>query len=273
MPDTIDVGLKHVQETLLLPLWGRAVETMKSEPLLVDTTAVEMLKKINYDFSTITDNISAVSRLGWVARSLLFDGIIGQFLEAHPGATIVNIGCGLDTTFERVDNGSIRWYDLDLPDVIELRRRFIGEDDRRRFIVSSFLDDAWLSTLSIHDTILFVAAGVLYYFEEVQIRGFFGTIADSFPGCQIAFDATASAAMANRLVVKRAGLDDASFLKWGLKNAAEIASWDERIRVMEECPMFRGIRDRLNLRDRITTWISDRLRMQYVVRLQFGGDA
>ena len=166
MSDKIDIKLKNVQETLLLPLWGRAVETQKKEPLLVDKTANEIINKISYNFSTITKNLSEISQLGWVARSLTFDRIIKQFLEKHPKATIVNIGCGFDTTFDRIDNGDVYWYDLDLPDVIELRRQFIKENNRRKFIISSFLDYGWLNKLEIQDNILFIAAGVFYYFEE-----------------------------------------------------------------------------------------------------------
>jgi O-methyltransferase involved in polyketide biosynthesis len=268
MSDKIDIKLKNVQETLFLPLWGRAIETQKKKPLLIDKTADEIIKKINYDFSIITKNISNISQLGWVARSLIFDSIIKQFLEQHPKATIVNIGCGFDTTFERIDNGNIYWYDLDLPDVIELRRQFIKEDKRRMFIISSFLDYKWLNKLKIKDNILFVASGVLYYYNEIQIKEFFIKTADLFPGCEIAFDATSSAKVANKLVVKRVGLNDKSFLKWGLKSAKKIESWDKRIILFKEYPMFKKIRNKLNLENKIITFISDRLKMQYVVHLK-----
>ncbi len=180
----------------------------------------------------------------------------------------MNIGCGFDTTFERIDNGNIYWYDLDLPDVIELRRQFIKEDNRRKFIISSFLDYKWLNKLKIKDNILFIAAGVFYYFNEIQIKNFFIKIADLFPGCQIVFDATSSAEMANKLVVKRVGLDENSFLKWGLRSAKKIELWDERIMLLEEYLMFKNFRNNLNLINKILTFISDRLKMQYVVHLK-----
>jgi O-methyltransferase involved in polyketide biosynthesis len=101
MATSSPLKLGSVQKTLLLPLWGRAVETGKSHPLLVDPTAARIIDLIDYDFSTIATNISFVSQLAWIARSLHIDRTIRRFLEEHPMATIVNLGCGLDTTFER----------------------------------------------------------------------------------------------------------------------------------------------------------------------------
>jgi O-methyltransferase involved in polyketide biosynthesis len=268
MPNKIKIELKNVQETLFLPLWGRACETRKKEPLLVDTAALKIINKINYDFSTISKNLSEISQLGWVARSLLLDGIIKQFLKKHPDATVVNIGCGFDTTFERIDDGRIRWYDLDLPDVIALRKQFIKETNRRKFIASSFLDFDWFKKMEIKDSILFIAAGVFYYFEESQIKKFIVKTADLFPGCEIAFDATSSVKMANKLVVKRVGLDEKSFLKWALRRAKVIESWDKRIFLLGEYPMFKSIRNKLNFTNKIITLLSDHLKMQFMVHLK-----
>lgn len=270
MPERIAICLGNVQRTLLLPLWGRALETQKKEPLLRDRTAVDIIDKIDFDFSTIAANLSEISQLGWIVRSLLIDRIIGRFLEKYPRATIVNIGSGLDTTFERIDNGLIRWYDLDLPDAIELRKEFIAESERRKFISASFLDDSWLDLLPIADNILFIAAGVFYYFEELQIKGFFKKIADRFPGSEIAFDASSPAGvkMANKMVIKNSGLDEKSFLKWGLKSAAEIQSWDSRIEVLAEDLFFKNVGRDMDFRTKFGTWLSDLLKMQYLVHLR-----
>ncbi|MFN2127565.1 MAG: class I SAM-dependent methyltransferase, partial [Anaerolineales bacterium] len=138
-----EINLGSVQKTLLLPLWGRAVETQKPKPILVDSKAVSIINNIPYDFSVIAENINPLSRLSWIARSIYFDKKIKEFVNVSPEATIVNIGCGLDTTFDRVDNGKIHWYDLDLPDTIELRKKYISETDRRKFIPKSVFDTSW----------------------------------------------------------------------------------------------------------------------------------
>jgi O-methyltransferase involved in polyketide biosynthesis len=161
-------ALGSIQKTLLLPLWGRAVETNKPRPLLTDPMAVRIVDSIDYDFSTIAANISFVTQLAWIARSLHIDRTVREFLQQQPAATIVNLGCGLDTTFERVDNGRLSWIDLDLPDVIALRRQYVCEEQRRKFIACSMLDETWMDHVTNNSCVLFVAAGVLYYFEETR---------------------------------------------------------------------------------------------------------
>ena len=99
------IKLGSVQKTLLLPLWGRAIETQKQNPLLIDDKAVSIIKSIPYDFTVISKNINKFVQYGWIARSLYFDNKIKAFIDLYPEATIVNIGCGLDTTFDRIDNG------------------------------------------------------------------------------------------------------------------------------------------------------------------------
>jgi O-methyltransferase involved in polyketide biosynthesis len=271
MSTKVAIDLKDVQKTLLLPLWGRAVETRKQKPRLTDKTAAEIIEKIDYDFSTISSNINPLTQYAWIARSIHFDRTIHQFLQKHPAATVVNIGCGLDTTFERTDNGTLLWYDLDLPDVIRLRREFIEENDRRRFLASSFLDDSWFHQLTVEDNVLFLAAGVFYYFEESQMREFFSKLASLFPESEAVFDVASplGARVANKLVIKAGGMDESSILKWGLKNASEFREWDDRITVLEEYPMFKHMKKGLSLRGRIGTMGSDLLKIMSIVHLSF----
>jgi O-methyltransferase involved in polyketide biosynthesis len=271
MSDKIAIDLGSVQKTLLLPLWGRAVETRKPTPRLLDKTAAEIIEKINYDFSTIASNINPLTQFAWIARSIHFDRTIRRFLQIYPEATIVNIGCGLDTTFERTDNGKLRWYDLDMPDVITLRKQFIEESHRRRFISGSFLEDAWIRQLAINDNVLFLAAGVFYYFEESQMKEFFSRIASLFPGSEAVFDVASplGVRVANKVVIKAGGMDESSILKWGLKRASELREWDDRITVLEEYPMFKYMKKGLSLKGKIGTLESDLLRIMSIVHLRF----
>jgi O-methyltransferase involved in polyketide biosynthesis len=108
---------------------------------------VDIVRKIDYDFETNTKNLHDITLFEWIARSIHIDRIIKEFLNEYPNTTIVNIGCGLDTTFDRVDNGKLLRYDLDLPDAIEFRRKFIQESERRKFISRSFLDESWFSEI------------------------------------------------------------------------------------------------------------------------------
>lgn len=267
----IPVNLGSVQKTLLLPLWGRAIEARKKEPLLVDRTAIEIINELDYDFSTIAANINDVVQVGWIARSLLIDNTIKRFLKKDPQTIIVNIGCGFDTTFDRVDNGKITWYDLDLPDVIELRRQFIPENNRRKYISSSFLDYKWFDQLKDGENILFVAAGVLCYFEEYQIKEFFKKIADSFPNSEMIFEAYSPIAkrISNKIVLKDGGMDEQVLIKWDLKRAKSLILWDSRIKILDEDLFYKNMKRGLSIRGKLITFISDQLRMLYLVHLKF----
>jgi O-methyltransferase involved in polyketide biosynthesis len=270
MSEKVVVDLGNVQKTLFLPLWGRAYETEKADPLLVDKTALEISEKVDFDFSTITRNISELSQIAWIMRSVCVDRVIATLLEKYPKATIVNIGCGLDTTFDRVDNGRLFWYELDLPDVIELRSRFIKESERRKTIPTSFLEEGWLKEIIIGDYVLFIAAGVFYYFEEEGIKDFLKKLADEFPGGEALFDVCSPFGVraANKMVVKRAGLDEKSFLKWGLKHTKDILSWDKRFKLLRTIYYFGD--KRLSFKLRVLGFVSDLLRIQYMIHLRLG---
>jgi O-methyltransferase involved in polyketide biosynthesis len=264
------IELGSVQKTLLLPLWGRAVETGKAHPLLVDRAAAEIIAAIDYDFSTIARNISPITQLAWIARSLHTDRTIREFLARDAGATIVNLGCGLDTTFERVDNGRLRWVDLDMPDVMELRKRFIPESARRRSIACSLLDEGWLRQVTA--PALFVAAGVLYYLDEAELKTLFRRLADASPGAEVLFDACSPRGlrMANKKVIEGGGMDRSATLKWALRRARDLESWDSRIAVLAEYGIFQNFKDGLSIGEKVGTTISDALRIMSMVHLRLG---
>ena len=261
--------LGDVQKTLFLPLWSRALESKKENPLLIDKTALEIVEKVDYDFSPIANNMTELSQITWIIRSICVDAIIKNFLERYPNGTIVNIGCGLDTTFDRIDNGTLLWYDLDLPDVISLRKKFIKENERRKFIPVSFLETGWLREIRVAENALFIAAGVFYYFEEAEIKDFLIRIADNFPGSEIFFDVSSPYGIkrANKMIVKNSGLDEGSFLKWGLKSTKDILSWDERFKLLKTYDYYRGRHHHLSLQSKIIGFISDLFRIQYMVHL------
>ena len=238
--------------------------------MLRDQTALEIIEKADYDFASIAKNISELSQVAWIMRSIYIDEVIRDFLDKHPKAAIVNIGCGMDTTFDRIDNGSLLWYDLDLPDVIELRRKFIKEGERRKFISASFLEENWLKEIKVVDGILFIAAGVFYYFQEDEVKTFLKRIADVFPGCEAFFDVCSprGVEIANKRVINSSGLDEKSYLKWGLKNTKDILSWDNRFEILKIYYYFK--RKDITLKIRMIGLISDWMKIQYMIHLKIG---
>jgi O-methyltransferase involved in polyketide biosynthesis len=270
MTDKTSIDLGNVQKTLLLPLWGRAQETGKKHPMLVDETAVRILQQIDFDFAPLARNLDELSQIAWIKRSLFCDRTVRKFLANCPDGTVVNIGCGLDTTFERIDNGQVRWYDLDLPDTIALRARFIQESERRRFIASSFLEPDWLKSLQVEGNVLFIAAGVFYYFQEEEIKGFLLRLLESFAGCELLCDVCSplGVRVANKKVVESAGLDERSHLTWGLKNKKDLLAWDSRIRLLETLHYFGDLR--FSPRNLLMGAFSDLMGIQYMLHLRLG---
>ena len=270
MTNKVKLNLGDIQKTLFLPLWGRATESRKKKPSLIDETAVAIMDQVDYDFSKAAENIDDLSMIAWVQRSKISDCVIRRFLDLYPDGTIVNIGCGLDTTFDRVDNGKLRWYDLDLLDVIELRKKFISEGVRRNFIATSFLETEWFNQIKVENNVFFLAAGVFYYFEPDQIQSFFQQLLDRFPGCELLFDVASEVGVrvANEKVIESSGLDEKSYLKWGLKNKKDILDWDQRIQLIRTYYYFRTLR--LSLRNILMGLLSDLLGIQYMLHFKLG---
>jgi len=188
----MDIQLDDIQKTLLMPLYGRARLSMEGNTLLMDNMAVEIVKKINFDFSFIEENTSYAGHIYYSHRARIFDDSILNCIKHHPGATIVNLGSGLDTTFSRVDNNLINWYDIDLPDVIDLRSRLIPETERSKYIKASIFDMDWMQAIKPAGPVLFICAGVFEYFEKDRVMAFLIQLAQFFPGSEIIFNTTSN---------------------------------------------------------------------------------
>jgi O-methyltransferase involved in polyketide biosynthesis len=176
-----------VQQTLFFPLLARARATERRRPLLRDEKAVELVKEIDFDAGTFNQSIMTFLV---VLRTMVFDWWVRQFLAVNPGGTVVELGTGLNTRFERTDNGSVHWIDLDLPDTIALRQRFFADSERQRMIAASLLAEDWLTTVQeFPGPYFFVADGVLPYLREDEVAAVLARLAARFPDSLLAFDA------------------------------------------------------------------------------------
>src|ERR1700739_524048 len=175
MTDAEQTELGDVQRTLFFPLLARARETGRKRPLLRDDKAVELTRAIDFDPATHDQGFLGFNVL---IRTLILDWWVSRFLAAHPAGTVVELGTGLNTRFERTDNGSVHWIDLDLPDTIELRRRYFADTDRRRMLAASLLDEDWLLEVGkLPGPYFFVSDGVLVYLREAEGTGALARIA------------------------------------------------------------------------------------------------
>jgi O-methyltransferase involved in polyketide biosynthesis len=264
------IELESVQETLLLPLWGRAVESKKQKPKLIDPKAVEIINSINYDFTIIGKNVNKLSMASWIARSIYFDQKIKQFIKMNEDATIVNIGCGLDTTYDRIDNGKIQWIDLDLPDVINLRRKYIKETERRLFIADSILNDEWCKQIKNKKHTMFMIAGVLYYFTKEEVTTIFYNFKKQVPGVEVLFDYSSPKGIevANKKVIDKGGMSKASYLKWGIEDIHELERNNEDIKVLDDMKMFEEYKKLFPFYKRIGMNISDALKIMSLTHIR-----
>ncbi len=229
--------LSGVAETLLITLYIRAIESQRPDALIRDERAEALVCRMDQDLlQKKLAKIEDYSQVATILRSREFDGHARNFLARHPEAVVVHIGCGLDTRFERVDNGRVEWYDLDLPDVVELRRKLIGSEGARYHLLgSSVLDSTWLDTVSAHrqHPFLFQAEGVLMYFEEAQVKSLVLTLMDHFPGAELVFDAFSPFFdWANNLRVTLTQVGARSH--WALKRGQDLERWGGGIYLLDE---------------------------------------
>ena len=197
--DKVKIQLSGISQSMLGCLWGRAQLSKRYSSLFYDEKAIELVEKIDYDFST-SDDVQGIwfsishkldlPGLGLITlRARQFDEKLRTYIIEHPRACVVNIGAGLDTTFYRVDNGLIHWYDLDLPAVIDIRRQLLPEPDRVTYIAKSFLDPSWCKDITYSkDGVFMIAGGVFRFFEGSQVKQFFSMLADNFDGGEIVFN-------------------------------------------------------------------------------------
>ncbi len=225
---------EKVEETMLGPLWARAKYSQLYPELLNDLKAIDIIKNVDYDFSNIKNYLGEWRGLGLMARAKNFDIAVKEFIENHPSATIVNIGAGLDTTFYRVDNGTIKWYDLDLPSAISFRKTLLSESERNKFISKSALDYSWFDEIEydLNNGIFFIAGGFVYYFKEDEISSLIIEMAKRFPRAEMIFDATSK--LANKVVnlrAKKAGEKELR-LHFGVGNPTKIfPKWSPNIQI------------------------------------------
>jgi O-methyltransferase involved in polyketide biosynthesis len=215
--------LGAVQETLLIPLYGRAVETRKAQAVLRDAKAEAMVASIDYDFARF-DNLPSL--IGTVLRTALFDEWVRVFLSGNPSGTVVEIGTGLNTRFERADNGRARWFDLDLPDVIALRREFFADTSRRTMIAGSVADVSWTDTVTAlgDGPYLFCAEAVLPFLDAAEVRQVIALIAERFPGSLLALD-TAGPGVIDSQDQHDALSKVQARMRWACGDPAEIVGW------------------------------------------------
>ena len=228
-----------IQETLVIPLYARALCTRRFPHLFSDPLSVELLEQLDYDFSALERTSGSLmqtfgameaamrqSDLAWEVRDYLAD---------HPQAAVVNLGCGLDQTGRSCDNGQCRLFSIDLPDVMAVREALLHAGKREKNLAADLNDLSWFDAIDtpLEDGAVFFAAGVFYYFRTEQVQTLCAAMAERFPGGRLVFDAAGPTAVKLMLKtwVKQAGIRDVGAY-FSVRDAEkELSDWSDRISV------------------------------------------
>ena len=268
-----------VQETLVIPLYGRKKCSELYPDLFQDETAVRLIGQIDYDFSALERKAgSLMQRFGFLEAAMRQNDLAWEardYLKSHPNAAVVNLGCGLDSTGRRCDNGTCKIYNLDFPDVIAARNELLPAGEREENIPCDLNDTAWFARIDAAGGAVFFAAGVFYYFLTEQVRTLVQKMAEAFPGGRLVFDA------ANQKAVKlmlKTWIRDAEIRDVGAYFAVsdakkELSPWAAGLRVSSRGYML-GYHD---LKDpsvsrlfRFMAKVGDRKMAMQIVQLTFG---
>jgi len=214
--EKIHIEKNTVQETLIIPLYGRKMCTERFPGLFQDPKAVELIDRLDYDFSQLEAKSKGIFyQFGGLEVAMRQNDLayeVKDYLKDHPNAAVVNLGCGLDQTGENCDNGSCLIYNLDMPDVIAIREKLLPAGERVSNIAADLNDISWFDRIDASGGAVFFAAGVFYYFLKDQIQKLFNAMAERFPGGKLVFDAAGKRAVKMMLKtwVKEAGISSIS---------------------------------------------------------------
>lgn len=223
------VKLDGVAETLLITLNARAKDYINPKSVLHDKKSFEITSQLDYDFSKF--DTAWASYYGVLARAYIMDEEVKKFIEKYPDCVIVSIGCGLDTRFERVDNGKITWYNLDLPEVIETRKLFFKENDRVKNISKSVFESDWTKeVVTDGKELLIVSEGVLMFFSEDEVKKVLKILVNSFDKFELHLDllykGTVKISSKHDTLKKMNGVK----FKWGVTDGSEIVKLEPKLK-------------------------------------------
>lgn len=243
-----------ISETLLIPLYMRAKESHRGKDAIIhDPVAQTLVEQIEYDYSKF--DAAKMSEIGCAIRCRFFDDIVKNFVSSHSNPVIVNIGCGLDARCQRTVEGekNVIFYSLDLPDTINLRRRFIPEVSNETYVSESMFNTGWMEQIKKEhpdSAVLFIAEGVIMYFDEATLKQFFNDLCSHFRNAEIWFDTMGT------LGVKKQNKHDAlknmeASFKWGVNDGSILESWNPHLRLIEQISPGRFFRSRQTMLMRI----------------------
>jgi O-methyltransferase involved in polyketide biosynthesis len=226
-----------VEWTNLCTLYLRAYESRLERPVLGDRAAAEAVDRIDYDFARMHRSVQPWGNQFLVAlRAKQLDMWSDEFLRRNPDAVVMHLGCGLDSRAFRLDVPSrVRWFDVDVPEVIALRRRLYSERPDYTMIGSSVAEPGWLEQIPADRPALIVAEGLLMYLTETEIRNLLQRLTDRFDTGELLADLLSpwGPRFSNSPLLAKAST--AGITKWGTRNGHELPEWNPRLNLVDSC--------------------------------------
>lgn len=224
------IKLDGVMETLLITLNFKAKDCSSTNPILNDKKAQEICSKIDYDFSKFDK--AWMSYYGTLSRAYIMDEEIKKFINKNPDCVVVYIGVGLDSRFERVDNGKITWYNIDFPEVMKTRKLFFEENPRVKNISKSALDETWMKDIEYNGKeLLIVSEGTFMYLSEEEVKKLLGLLVDNFEKFELHLDCLYKK---NTTISKKHDalkkMDSDVVFKWGVTDGREVIELEPRLK-------------------------------------------
>lgn len=269
-----------VQETLVIPLYGRRMCSELFPQLFWDETAIRLLDQIDYDFSTLAQKSqSTVQQFGFLEVAMRQNDLaweVRDYLKKHPKAAVVNLGCGLDDTGRNCDNGRCKLYNLDFPDVIAVRDALLPAGEREENIPCDLNDYSWFDRIDASEGAVFFAAGVFYYFLTEQFQTLVQAMAQAFPGGRLVFDAAGKAAVKMMLKtwIRDAEIQDVGAYFSVSDARRELSPWAPGLQVSSRGYMlgYQSLNDpSVKGLYRLLARIGDGWMKMQIVRMEFGG--
>lgn len=265
MPD-----LGAVEDTLFVPMLGRIYATEHFPSILDDPVALSLKDKLPHEIKG-SDTQTQYTLLASAVRSSNMDRYIRDFLSRKPNGVIAQIGCGLETTFFRNDNGKNVWFEIDLPDVIAYRTRLLPSSERDRYIAADAFEKQWIDVIREeypHAPILVTASGLFYYFEKTRVIGLLRML-KGVGNIEVVFDAVSSRGIKRMSkYMKQVGHEDVSMYFSVDRGEDLLHEFGETARVIAEENYYAHTDTTgLKLGTRLTMKASDLLRMVKMVHL------
>lgn len=268
-----------VQETLIIPLYGRKVCSDKFPQLFRDPEAERICGMLDYDFKEkgrkMESGAGLFGALEVAQRQYDLGWEVKDYLESHPKAAVVNLGCGLDDTFRKCDNGICLGYNIDMPDVISIRNEILPAGAREENIACDLNDYSWMDGVDASGGAVFFASGVFYYFRKEDVKKLFLKMAERFPDCAIVFDSCnrRGAKMMTKTWLKEAGIKDVGAF-FSIEDKSEIEEWSkERFQVSAKSYMrgYRDIYNEVGFFYRLMIRFCDSFVKMKIIKLRFKG--